>query len=93
MLLIPFVENAFKHGVGYQGHPRIDIQLTIDRGWLIFEVQNNFEDEPGASKDDSSGIGLGNVRSRLNLLYKDRYTLRINDRNNLFHIVLTLKLI
>jgi sensor histidine kinase YesM len=93
MLLIPFVENAFKHGVGYRGYPRIDIRLSVDRGWLTFEVQNNFEDEPGASKDDSSGIGLGNVRSRLNLLYKDRYTLTINDRNNLFHIVLTLKLI
>jgi two-component system LytT family sensor kinase len=93
MLLIPFVENAFKHGVGYLEHPRIDIRLSVDRGWLIFDVQNKFEDEPGTSKDESTGIGLENVRSRLNLLYKDRYTLTIDDQNNLFHIVLTLKLI
>ena len=93
MLLIPFVENAFKHGVGYNEQPQIDIELSVNKGVMIFEVRNKFEHEPAASKDESSGIGLFNVRSRLNLLYHNGYTLVINDQNNLFHITLTLKLV
>jgi two-component system LytT family sensor kinase len=93
MLLIPFVENAFKHGVGYSGRPGIFIRLSVTEGTLTFEVKNKFEAEPADSKDESSGIGLGNVTSRLNLLYRNKYTLSINDTNNLFHIVLTLKLL
>jgi two-component system LytT family sensor kinase len=92
MLLIPFVENAFKHGVGYNEQPQIDIELSVYKGLMIFEVRNKFEPEPLESKDENSGIGLSNVRSRLNLLYHNRYTLVINDQNNLFHITLTLKL-
>jgi hypothetical protein len=93
MLLIPFVENAFKHGVGYSGRPCIFIRLSVAEGTLTFEVKNKFEVEPADTKDESSGIGLGNVISRLNLLYRDKYTLNINDANNLFHIILTLKLL
>lgn len=93
MLLIPFVENAFKHGVGNTGHPLISIQLTVNGRVMVFEVKNTFSDEQDASKDDSSGIGLSNVRTRLELLYKNKYTLRIDDQHNLFHITLTLKLI
>ena len=93
MLLIPFVENAFKHGVGYDEQPLIDIALSVSRGWMHFEVKNGFGDEPVTSREGESGIGLYNVRSRLDLLYKDGYTLNIAKKDNLFHIVLTLKLI
>jgi len=92
MLLIPFVENAFKHGVGYSGRPCITLRLSVAWDTLTFEVRNKFEVEPENTKDESSGIGLGNVISRLNLLYQNKYTLTVNDANNLFHIVLTLKL-
>ncbi|CAL1516449.1 histidine kinase [Chitinophaga sp. MM2321] len=91
MLLIPFVENAFKHGVGLKD-PWINIKLTVKDGGLLFEVLNQYDNEPGESKDDSSGIGLLNVKSRLDLLYKNNYTLTINNDDNLFHITLTLKL-
>jgi two-component system LytT family sensor kinase len=93
MLLIPFVENAFKHGVGYSGRPGITLRLSVASGILTFEVKNKFEAEPENTKDESSGIGLGNVISRLNLLYRNKYTLVIDDANSLFHIVLTLKLL
>jgi len=93
MLLIPFVENAFKHGAGYNGHPQINIHLSVNNGWLLFEVKNRFDEEPAASKDENAGIGLSNVKSRLQLLYRDSHTLTINNTNNLFHIVLTLKLL
>jgi LytS/YehU family sensor histidine kinase len=85
MLLIPFVENAFKHGV-----EQINIQLSVKSGQLTFDVTNRFDREN--VKDENSGIGLTNVRSRLDLLYKDRHTLLIREDDNLFHVTLTLML-
>lgn len=94
MLLIPFVENAFKHGVGAIEAPRIDMQLRVDKEWMHFEVQNTkFDPGPSADKEENSGLGLNNVRTRLQLLYPDHHTLTIRNQDKLFHIILTLKLI
>jgi sensor histidine kinase YesM len=93
MLLIPFVENAFKHGTGYADHPFIDVNLTVTKGLLVFLVKNKFDQVADTSKDETSGIGLSNVRSRLTLLYPDRHKLVIHSDNNLFSINLTLKLL
>jgi two-component system, LytTR family, sensor kinase len=93
MLLIPFVENAFKHGTGYVDEPAIDIRLTVKEDVLVFEVKNKYDAETDTSKDDNSGIGLSNVRSRLALLYPGRHNLVIHTGNNLFSIHLTLKLL
>lgn len=90
MLLIPFVENAFKHGTGSAETPWISIRLTVNEGVMVLEVKNRFEDQ--ASKDDSSGIGLHNAKARLNMLYKGKHRLEINDRNKVFHVTLTLYL-
>jgi len=93
MLLVPFIENAFKHGTGYLDQPFIDINLIVREGVLVFQVKNKFDREASASKDESSGIGLSNVRSRLALLYPGRHELVIHTDNNLFNINLTLKLL
>ena len=93
MLLIPFVENAFKHGTGYISQPIIEINLTVREGELVFQVKNKFDRETDTSKDKSSGIGLSNVRSRLTLLYPGRHDLVIHNDNNLFSIHLTLQLL
>jgi two-component system, LytTR family, sensor kinase len=93
MLLIPFVENAFKHGTGYVDQPIIDISLAVKEGVLVFQVENGFDRETDTSKDESSGIGLSNVRSRLALLYPGRHDLVIRTDNNLFSINLKLKLL
>lgn len=87
MLLIPFVENAFKHGTGL-----IDINLTAKQAELIFAVKNEFDTSADMSKDESSGIGLNNVRSRLSLLYPGTHKLDIKNDNNLFNINLMIKL-
>lgn len=92
MLLIPFVENAFKHGTGSLENPVIRIEASIKNDQLVFEVENQADQKTGSSKDESSGIGLANVRSRLNLLYKDRHDLKIKTDQGMFHIVLTLLL-
>jgi len=90
MLLIPLVENAFKHGVGID-QPFIEIHLESHEGVLKFEVRNKFN--PGEeTKDMSSGIGLENVQSRLALLYPKEHSLVIKRENNIFNISLTLKL-
>ena len=94
MLLIPFVENAFKHGVGYLEAPRIDMQLRVDKNRMHFEVQNTTADTDASDgNDENSGLGLNNVVTRLRLLYPDHHTLTIRNEENLFHIILTLQLI
>jgi hypothetical protein len=93
MLLIPFAENAFKHGTGYVDQPAIDINLTTKENVLFFQVKNKFDQEADTSKDEISGIGLSNVRSRLALLYPGTHDLVIHIDKNLFSIHLTLKLI
>jgi len=77
MLLVPFVENAFKHGVGVIHEPVIIILLEATAYRISFTVRNRFNPASNEMKDESSGIGLQNVRRRLDLLYKDLYTLEI----------------
>ncbi|HLZ86664.1 MAG TPA: histidine kinase [Puia sp.] len=93
MLLIPFVENAFKHGVGALERPHICIRLSVKEGWMHFEVRNSFDPADTAGKEERSGLGLNNVRTRLDLLYPRDHTLVVREEGNWFHIVLTLKLI
>lgn len=91
MLLIPFVENAFKHGMGVS-EPVIEINLGIEKGRLGFDVKNKYIKNTQESKDESSGIGLENVQSRLMLLYPREHTLTIKKENNIFHVHLNLQL-
>jgi len=92
MLLIPFVENAFKHGVVMIDKPEIDIHLSSNENELVFMVKNKFNDKVKEEKDKNSGIGLNNVRRRLNLLYKDNHKLAVQKRGDWFFVELTLKL-
>ncbi|MCW3464549.1 sensor histidine kinase [Chitinophaga nivalis] len=90
MLLIPFVENAFKHGTAGALQPHITIRIAIKDNRLIFEVGNRYAKAAAASADESSGIGLANVQSRLDLLYKNKYTLVVRDDYPVFHVALTM---
>lgn len=92
MLLIPFVENAFKHGTSYTAQPEINIRLTVHDAILTFEVENKFDDDPLSSKDSNSGIGLANVQSRLQLLYPGKHQLAVVRQAPLFHVTLILQL-
>ena len=89
MLLIPFVENAFKHGTG-ANDPFISITISSNKSELILDVKNKFV-EDDKNKDENSGIGLENVRSRLALLYEGKHQLKLNRENNIFHVQLTLQ--
>jgi two-component system, LytTR family, sensor kinase len=91
MLLIPFVENAFKHGIGMVGNPFIKIVLEIKGRRLFFSVINNYN-RSNLSKDKSSGIGLDNVKNRLNLLYPGKYELVISDDGGIYSVKLNLEM-
>lgn len=90
MLLIPFVENAFKHGVVLIDKPQIDISVSGSGHNLEFSVKNKFNDKVNEEKDRNSGIGLNNVKRRLNLLNKDKHTLEVKQEGEWFSVKLTL---
>ena len=91
MLLVPFIENAFKHGVGMLRDPYIKIQLCVKGQILEFKTVNNFN-PANFSKDKNSGIGLVNVTNRLKLLYPARHDLNITNKEGIFSVYLKLDL-
>jgi two-component system LytT family sensor kinase len=92
MLLIPFVENAFKHGTGMIDDAEIDIELKTEKNMLSFSVRNRFNENSGEIKDRSSGIGLSNVQRRLELLYGDKHSLLVARQENWFIVSLQIVL-
>jgi sensor histidine kinase YesM len=76
LLLITFVENAFKHGVSYRQESFIDLYIGIEDGQLIFRCRNSKAQEANQEK---GGVGLTNVKKRLDLIYGTNYTLNIKD--------------
>jgi sensor histidine kinase YesM len=92
MLLIPFIENAFKHGTGNIADPVIEISLKISRGLVDFFVKNKYDPSSVELKDRISGIGLPNVIRRLNLLYGQKHILTIDRENGWFTVSLQIKL-
>jgi two-component system, LytTR family, sensor kinase len=88
LLLLPFVENSFKHGVSNQlsgGWIRIDI--LIQENTLVLKVENSKNIFPAEDKP-VSGIGLQNVRKRLDLIYSDCYSLQLLDEDETYLVIL-----
>jgi sensor histidine kinase YesM len=92
MLLIPFVENAFKHGVGMIEKPIIRVELQTNDNQLFFKVTNKFNSDVQEVKDGASGIGLTNVKRRLELLYPDQHSLKVEEKDNYYTTELKLNL-
>ncbi|MEO3403074.1 histidine kinase [Mucilaginibacter sp. CAU 1740] len=88
LLLLPFVENTFKHGVE-EGSGWITINLNYKDGQLFFKVENSYTNKAIPNKP---GIGLVNVQQRLKLLYPNRHTLRINKNDESFEAELKIDL-
>jgi len=88
MLLLTFVENAFKHGVGKKREMcRIEIELEVEEQGIRFWVWNTKRTQ--AAKE-SRGIGLKNIRTHLALVYPKAHTLKISDEPNFFEVKLVL---
>jgi two-component system LytT family sensor kinase len=93
MLLIPFVENAFKHGISFREPSHIKVSLEIKQGKLYFDVYNSKHPRPDNDPEkDKSGIGLENVKQRLQLSYPGKHELVIHDTPKEFFVHLTIQL-
>jgi LytS/YehU family sensor histidine kinase len=87
LLMVSFVENAFKHGILTDSENPVRIRLVAERERLLFSVANQ---KNRYEKDSTGGIGLNNVKRRLKLVYPDRHTLEINDDITCYSIQLIL---
>lgn len=95
MLLLPFVENSFKHGVSDEIEDKwITIHLNVTQEYLTFKVENATSPGrvPGKEKDYTGGIGLKNVQRRLELLYPNRHELKIVDESHSYLVVMKILL-
>jgi len=86
MLLISFVENAFKHGVYARRHSYITIGITIDQKSLTFICENTDHSDIKRAELEKGGIGLENVRRRLDLLYPGKHKLKLESENGKYKV-------
>ncbi len=90
LLLLPFAENCFKHGgIGSDGLFRIEILLKVDTDKLVFQIENSKKKKVSKNKL-AGGVGLKNIRKRLQLLYPNRHRLNIEDAENCYRVNLEL---
>lgn len=89
LLLIIFVENAFKHGISYCNDSFINISFRIEGGRLVFKCRNSKNMNRNCEK---GGLGLVNVRKRLDLLFAQNYRLDITDGADVYEVTLSLPL-
>jgi two-component system, LytTR family, sensor kinase len=87
LLFVSFIENAFKHGVSNREHSFIHITLAIADNNLTFSCINSISSTVSAN-DSNSGIGLENVKKRLNLLYPNKHKINIFHSANSYNIEL-----
>ena len=90
LVLVTFIENAFKHGVSYQRESFIEVQVTMEDETMHFSCHNSKADHPN---EENGGVGLANVRKRLDLIYGERYRLSIKDKSDAYHVELYLPLV
>ena len=86
LVFIPFVENAFKHGVAYDRPSSITIDIERANGRLLFHCHNT----KSGVKHEYGGVGLNNVTKRLELIYGNDYCLDINDGEDSYDVLLNL---
>lgn len=92
LILIPFIENAFKYGVKLEQETDITISLGFQNGEMEFVARNQIFRNGQSFDSNSSGIGIKNTRKRLAILYPEKHKLSINDNNKDFTVKLLLTL-
>ena len=88
LLFVPFIENAFKHGISYRSASFIDIDMRITNDRIIFNCRNS--KAVTRADDTHHGIGLDNLHKRLNLLFDNNFELSINDGDDTFSVMLSI---
>ncbi len=90
MIILPLLENAFKYGIGSGSDGFIRLDITVQTGKLVVDIENSIS----AKKDsvESGGVGLNNVRQRLKLLYPGKHELTTRQSESVYHITLKMEL-
>lgn len=92
LLFIPFIENAFKHGISHREASFINISMKVNFKQIEFETENTMGKSNQPSDKEHSGIGLENVKKRLNLLFPGKHQLVFSEGEQLFKVVLKIEL-
>ena len=92
LLFLPFIENAFKYAVLDAPDAKIEIGLRSDGKKIEFRSSNPYYKNDQTMVSKTGGIGLANLKRRMELLYTGKYKLEINDRNSYFSVQLTIEL-
>lgn len=91
LLLLPFIENAFKHGHQLNREGAITARLSIGKN-LVYEVENEVPNpDRQLEKDKEGGIGLENIKRRLTLIYPGRHTFKVDESSSHFKVSLSIK--
>lgn len=89
LLFIPFIENAFKHGISYREKSFIDISMELTGSGIIFRCSNSMhKGQEDPVNTNHKGIGLENVKKRLNLLFPAKHELKINQTDDRYDVTL-----
>ncbi len=89
LILLPFIENCFKHGASKDRiKPSIDIRIKIDPAFLSLKANNSIPEEKENSEQEIEGIGLNNVKRRLELIYPEKHELVIRKEDKVFEVEL-----
>ena len=92
LLFVPFIENAFKHGISYREQSYINIRMQIEQGQILFISENSIGKSAQEGDLQHSGIGLENVRKRLNLLFPEKHELVIDKTETVFKVKLSFQI-
>jgi len=89
LILLPFIENCFKHGASKdRKKPVVNIEIDIEPEVLILRAVNSIPEKKQTDETEREGIGLSNVKRRLELIYPNKYELEIKPDNKVFIVVL-----
>ena len=91
LLFVSLIENAFKYGISVQDESYVTVSLECGENNIIFKCENGVPESNNEPLFASSGIGLENLKKRLNLLYPDRHELEINRTKNKFEVNLIIQ--
>ena len=89
LLFISIIENAFKHGISYQSPSFVEIRLYMEKETLRLDCVNSIHRRPG-KESGTGGVGLANLRQRLQLLYGNGFRLDITEKDEIYHVNLTI---
>ena len=93
MLLIPFIENCFKHGISsLSKHNEITITIHVENSTLELQAKNRIAPVRGNTVSKKESTGSENVKKRLQLLYPERHQLVIENEKKMFYVKLTIEI-